>query len=462
MKKTNFTSKWFLSGLLVVLGLLGMSPVAKADLNPTLTVTGGYLPGSTSVLTIEMSINTTTAEYGSLLTLTLPAGWTGTFTGVGVGSGACGSGTGVVCQEGTNVLIIGDPTCAPDDGCGPWSNGTYQIEIEVSVPPGVSGDQTIDWLLEGDGWLCGGACSCGDWTCDMGTLTVTEIACVLDCDNIPELTGPGVIEVNNDPGECGAMVTITNPDAIGAGCTSFSPILEEYFDAGTMPAGWAIDDGTGTPGMGYAGQTSDGATAGNGVFFDGFNSSGNGNFFFGGDNPAFSADGNYALLDDDFGSSPGLIGTGYIVTPAIDVTGYPSVLLSFDWQINSINTSDELRVDVWDGAAWVNILTEPDDNYGSVVNMDVTAYANPEFAVRFGYFDGNAWAWGAAFDNIVLSVPSGAPVVTNDYNGTDNASDFYPVGTTTVTFQTTDANGVPIECSIDVIVNDAEAPTITG
>ncbi|RMH17865.1 MAG: HYR domain-containing protein, partial [Gammaproteobacteria bacterium] len=457
MKKTNFTPKWVLSSLLMVLGMLGITPAAKADLNPTLSISGKYIPGGTSVLTIEMTINSTTVEYGSLLTLTLPAGWTGTFTGVGVGSGSCFSGTGVVCQDGTNVLIIGDPTCAPGDLCGPWGNGTYQIEIEVSVPPGVSGDQTIDWLLEGDGWVCFGGCSCGDWTCDMGTLTVQEAICTLDCASIPELTGPGVIEVSTDPGECQAAVTITNPDFVG-NCVTFMPVIAEGFDSGTMPAGWAIDDGTGDPVSGYSGQTTDGATEGNGVFFDA--SSVPGSFAV---NPNF--DGNIALLNDDFGGFPGNIGLGYIVTPSVDLTALPApVYLSFDWQSNTwddiVGQFGEFTVDIWDGTNWVNILTVEEDDLGSVVNMDVTAYANAEFAVRFGYNDEGAWAWGAGIDNFELVVP-GPPMVTNDYNGTTDASDTYPVGTTTVTFTVYDLGNNPTTCSIDVIVTDDEPPVIT-
>lgn len=50
--------------------------------------------------------------------------------------------------------------------------------------------------------------------------------------------------------------------------------------------------------------------------------------------------------------------------------------------------------------------------------------------------------------------------ITNDFNGTSNASGLYPVGTTTVNWTVTDASGNTAGCSIDVTVNDAEAPQI--
>ena len=52
----------------------------------------------------------------------------------------------------------------------------------------------------------------------------------------------------------------------------------------------------------------------------------------------------------------------------------------------------------------------------------------------------------------------GMVAVVNDYNGTSDATDDYPVGTTTVTFTATDPSGNTAMCSFDVIVTDNEAP----
>ncbi|MCH2042482.1 MAG: HYR domain-containing protein, partial [Saccharospirillaceae bacterium] len=51
--------------------------------------------------------------------------------------------------------------------------------------------------------------------------------------------------------------------------------------------------------------------------------------------------------------------------------------------------------------------------------------------------------------------------VINDFNGTADASDNYPVGTTTVVWTVTDASGNTATCSQDITVNDNENPTIT-
>ena len=48
--------------------------------------------------------------------------------------------------------------------------------------------------------------------------------------------------------------------------------------------------------------------------------------------------------------------------------------------------------------------------------------------------------------------------ITNDFNSTADASDDYPVGTTTVTWTLTDGSGNTSTCTQDIVVTDDEAP----
>ena len=52
--------------------------------------------------------------------------------------------------------------------------------------------------------------------------------------------------------------------------------------------------------------------------------------------------------------------------------------------------------------------------------------------------------------------------VINDYNGTADASDFYPVGTTIVTYSGADSTGAPADCSFTVTVEDGEEPVFAN
>jgi hypothetical protein len=56
----------------------------------------------------------------------------------------------------------------------------------------------------------------------------------------------------------------------------------------------------------------------------------------------------------------------------------------------------------------------------------------------------------------------GVDIVLNDYNGTENASDTYPVGATTVIWTVTDINGQVATCSQIITVTDDEIPTFTA
>src|SRR6185436_19010852 len=61
----------------------------------------------------------------------------------------------------------------------------------------------------------------------------------------------------------------------------------------------------------------------------------------------------------------------------------------------------------------------------------------------------------AANDNCAIAT------VVNNYNGTANASDVYPVGTTSVTWTVTDIHGNVSTCIQTIVVTDNEQPVIT-
>ena len=66
---------------------------------------------------------------------------------------------------------------------------------------------------------------------------------------------------------------------------------------------------------------------------------------------------------------------------------------------------------------------------------------------------------GTDFYQLTVALGAGASLV-NDFNGTDDASGFYNVGTTTVNWTFTDVGGNVVMCSMDVTVTDDEAPVI--
>ncbi|WP_242133012.1 HYR domain-containing protein, partial [Aestuariivivens marinum] len=55
----------------------------------------------------------------------------------------------------------------------------------------------------------------------------------------------------------------------------------------------------------------------------------------------------------------------------------------------------------------------------------------------------------------------GVVTITNDFNGTSDASDVYPIGDTLVTWTATDANGNTNTCVMTITVTDDESPSIS-
>jgi len=49
----------------------------------------------------------------------------------------------------------------------------------------------------------------------------------------------------------------------------------------------------------------------------------------------------------------------------------------------------------------------------------------------------------------------------NDFNGTSDASDTYPIGTTTITWTVTDIHGNSTQCTQNVTISDVENPAVT-
>ncbi|MCK5839840.1 MAG: HYR domain-containing protein, partial [Bacteroidales bacterium] len=63
-------------------------------------------------------------------------------------------------------------------------------------------------------------------------------------------------------------------------------------------------------------------------------------------------------------------------------------------------------------------------------------------------------------DAAVISDNCGIANIVNDYNGTENASDTYPVGSTTVTWTATDIYGNINSCAMIITIEDDQNPTI--
>ncbi|TRW22122.1 T9SS type A sorting domain-containing protein [Flavobacterium zepuense] len=104
-----------------------------------------------------------------------------------------------------------------------------------------------------------------------------------------------------------------------------------------------------------------------------------------------------------------------LISPAFDTSGYETIFLSFEYSLSK--TGDNLgtfQVEVYTGTAWQQVLFvnthTPPVNSGDI---DVTAYKNANFKVRFTYNDQfSSSTWGAGITNFL--VEGTYDVVPND------------------------------------------------
>jgi len=123
----------------------------------------------------------------------------------------------------------------------------------------------------------------------------------------------------------------------------------------------------------------------------------------------FSIDGTcMASFDDDAQPSSG-DNTVVLYSPVVDMSGYASGTLNYDWQLRVSGGLDNLTTEVYDGSSWVQVFYVNSTSSGSE-STDLTPYLNNNFQVRYTYDDSDGWGWGGAIDNVEIigtSAPSG-------------------------------------------------------
>jgi hypothetical protein len=96
-----------------------------------------------------------------------------------------------------------------------------------------------------------------------------------------------------------------------------------------------------------------------------------------------------------------------LVSPVMDATAASQLFVQFEQVYNDYTgTTDIGTVEVFDGSAWVVVATYVDEDYGTFTtpdfeNIDVTAYINADFQVRFRYVGLDDLYW--AIDNVVIT-----------------------------------------------------------
>ncbi len=141
----------------------------------------------------------------------------------------------------------------------------------------------------------------------------------------------------------------------------------------------------------------------------------------------------FAFINSDAAGS-GTVLDAYLVSPVIDNSSANNVILQFTQNFQYVS-DDFSAVEVWNGSEWIEVLKQEEDipntpstseswNSPVDVTLDLTAYKNAGFQVRFHYY--GTWDWYWAIDNVVISEEGTLPYplyIAGIQVDEDNASD---------------------------------------
>ena len=284
---------------------------------------------------------------------------------------------------------------------------------------------------------------------------------VTDNEN-PTITCPGDVGVNNDAGNCSAVVAIAAPttgDNCGvtlqtwsmAGATGLSSpgtgindISGQTFNVGVTTVTYYIEDAAGNS----AQCTFDVTVTDN-------------------ENPTITCPGDVGVNNDAGNCSA-------VVAIAAPTTGDNCGVTLQTWSMagatglsspgTGINDISGQTFNV--GVTTVTYYIEDAAGNSAQCTFDVTVTdnENPTITCATDQIQTADAGVCAAAVTVVAPVTGdncGVATVVNDFNGTADASDTYPVGTTTVIWTVTDIYGNTNNCNQDITVTDNENPTIT-
>src|SRR5690606_19259251 len=204
-----------------------------------------------------------------------------------------------------------------------------------------------------------------------------------------------VTDTSGNSSTCTSTVTVqdtTAPDIVCIG--GFGSFTEtEDFEGPTIPTGWTTEIQAGVQDWDF----------------------GSGDLPIGNDFPT-----NAAIFDDDAAGS-GNTNFVTLISPAYDLTNASNVILGYDVAFQEFG-DQTFTVEVFDGSAWQQVALY-DANLNPNIqteSIDVSAFTNPAFQVRYVYDDQGGWGWHAGVDNFSLTydAPSGSGLdVILDANG---------------------------------------------
>jgi len=217
--------------MIALLFLISFS--VKADItNPSVTIEGGYYPGQTSTVVVDVSFDSNSGEYADFIEVRL----VGPIAGLSLSHGLPTPSPYIGCglNKGDEMTASGPGWGRPNfisgnSQCGAFeTNTTHSFGIDITSDGNFTGSFGIEVRIVGDGNGGPGASE------EIVSLTVQQISCVIMCPDPIMLTAPS--------NSCETMVNVPSPILTGM-CTATPPPVSGSFPVGVTPVEYsAMDD----------------------------------------------------------------------------------------------------------------------------------------------------------------------------------------------------------------------------
>ena len=187
--------------------------------------------------------------------------------------------------------------------------------------------------------------------------------------------------------------------------TSFSAqIFSENFNLGNLPNGWTVENPSSSENWKIGNQSNFAMFPTNAAFFD-----------------------------DDHAAPSSMNSSAKLISPIIDLSNANAPSLSFKYanMVYTVNTS--ITMEGFNGKTWVKIFENFGnagewtidqisakyivDVYADAKNIDLSAFRNSDFKLRFIYNDMGTYSYGAVIDDILINngtLSSQVSIVDND------------------------------------------------
>jgi hypothetical protein len=284
---------------------------------------------------------------------------------------------------------------------------------------------------------------------ECGPLEETRV-CTIEDTTPPTVNCPSDITVNNNPGECGAIVTfeLTVTDNCSGGgdvapneALVISGVVDGPLSGGTPKAieFYVVSDIADLSDYGFGSANNGGGTDGQEYTFSGSASAGD--FIY------------IASETTEFNNFFGFAPDG--TSSAANINGDDAIELFYDGSV--IDVFGDINVDgtgqPWehlDGWAYRADETGPD---GSAFTLANWTFSGPN--ALDGETTNGAAATPFPIGTYTPTTSNNSPIITTS----KESGSFFDIGTTEVTVTATDAAGNTAECSFNVTVEDGDAPT---